>query len=151
MEARGGTVPRDILRHILRISCLLLLLVFAAPPLTAAETQGSTQNINGAEIYKESRCFACHGQLGGGTIGPSLAGDKMLTVSRYVISQILIGRGIMPAFGDKLSDAQIAAVADYIRNSWGNKFGPVSVQEVTDTRNLMKSVSQETSPSPAHP
>ena len=51
---------------------------------------------------------------------PRFRNDKLLAADQYVIGQILIGRGIMPAFAHKLNDEQIAAVATYVRNSWGN-------------------------------
>jgi mono/diheme cytochrome c family protein len=95
------------------------------------------QTPDGAQVYKESRCFACHGDLGTGGFGPTLSGNPMLALDQYVVAQILIGRGQMPAFADKLSDQQIAAVADYIRNNWGNQFGPVSADEVGKVRQLM--------------
>ncbi len=44
----------------------------------------------------------------------------------------------MPPFGDGLSNEEIAAVAQHIRNSWGNDFGTVTPQEVEETRQLMK-------------
>ena len=40
----------------------------------------------------------------------------------------------MPAFDWKLSDQQIAAVASYVRNSWGNGADEVSPDEVKDLR-----------------
>ena len=56
----------------------------------------------------------------------------------HVVAQIVLGRGQMPPFGNRLSDEQIAAVAQYIRNSWGNDFGPVTPKDVADTRQLLK-------------
>lgn len=61
----------------------------------------------------------------------------MLVIGKFVVAQILIGRGQMPPFRDKLSDEQIAAVAQYIRTNWGNEFGPVTPREVAETRSLM--------------
>ena len=40
----------------------------------------------------------------------------------------------MPAFGWKLSDAQIAAVTTYVRNAWGNAAPPVSPGDVESMR-----------------
>ena len=40
----------------------------------------------------------------------------------------------MPAFDWKLTDEQIAAVATYVRSSWGNRGGPVSASDVADLR-----------------
>jgi mono/diheme cytochrome c family protein len=102
----------------------------------------------GAHIFRESRCFACHGSFGDGTLGPSFGGDRMLSLSSYVISQILVGGGEMPPFANKLSDDQIAAVAQYIRNSWGNSFGPVSAQEVAQARQQMDEATQRSAPAP---
>ena len=106
--------------------------------LSAEGHAADQQTPQGAEIYKQSGCVVCHGGLGTGGFGPKLSGDPMLAISPFVIAQILLGRGQMPPFGDKLSDQQIAAVAQYIRTNWGNDFGPVSPDQVADTRNLMK-------------
>jgi hypothetical protein len=59
-------------------------------------------------------------------------------MSDYVIGQILIGRGVMPSFAKALDDKQIAQVASYIRNSWGNSFGPVKPEEVAKVRQDIK-------------
>lgn len=40
----------------------------------------------------------------------------------------------MPAFGFQLSDPDIAAVATYVRNSWENKHGPATVEQVSAMR-----------------
>jgi mono/diheme cytochrome c family protein len=97
----------------------------------------------GEQVYMQSRCFACHGQLGTGGFGPALAGDRMLAIQPFVIAQILLGRGRMPAFGDRLSDKDIAAVASYVRNDWGNKFGSVGAGDVAAVRDLLKKASQQ--------
>lgn len=102
----------------------------------------SDQNARGAEIYKQSGCVVCHGGFGTGGFGPKLAGDPLLVIEPFVTAQIILGRGQMPPFGDKLSDEQIAAVAQYIRNSWGNDFGPVTPKDVADTRQLLKRAEQ---------
>jgi mono/diheme cytochrome c family protein len=40
----------------------------------------------------------------------------------------------MPAFAEKMNDEEIAAVATYVRNSWGNRAPPVSAKQVSDLR-----------------
>ena len=40
----------------------------------------------------------------------------------------------MPAFDWKLSDAEIAAVATYVRNQWGNAAPPVTADQVKSLR-----------------
>ena len=70
-------------------------------------------------------------------------GDPLLIIEPFVVAQIVLGRGQMPPFGDKLSDEQIAAVApNTFRNSWGNSFGPVTPKDVADTRQLLKRAEQ---------
>jgi mono/diheme cytochrome c family protein len=78
--------------------------------------------------------------MGAGGAGPALRGDPFLSIADYVVAQILVGRTIMPTFGEALSDQQIAAVASYIRNSWGNYFGTVEPQEVARLRKKFKAM-----------
>jgi alcohol dehydrogenase (quinone), cytochrome c subunit len=40
----------------------------------------------------------------------------------------------MPAFGRRLSDQQIADLATYIRNTWGNHAGAVNAAQVAKVR-----------------
>jgi mono/diheme cytochrome c family protein len=40
----------------------------------------------------------------------------------------------MPPFGHTLSDPEVAAVATYVRNAWGNKAGAVMPLDVQKTR-----------------
>lgn len=100
----------------------------------------------GLQVYKQARCYACHGEQGFGGVGPSFRQDQFLAIGDYVIAQILIGRSVMPSFAETLNDEQIAAVATYIRESWGNKFGAVKADEVAATRKALK----EKMPQPPH-
>ena len=86
----------------------------------------------GAPLFR-ANCVACHGAEGQGGAGPALAGYARLSATGTVASQIVNGGAYMPPFGS-MSDAQIAAVATYIRNSWGNAFGPVTPAEVAAVR-----------------
>jgi hypothetical protein len=72
--------------------------------------------------------------MGYGGVGPRFRENRFLGLGDYVAGQILIGRGVMPSFAHALNDQQIAAVANYIRNSWGNAFGDVSANEVAKMR-----------------
>lgn len=92
----------------------------------------------GQKIFMEARCFACHGEYGFGGAGPRFRHNRFLGLTDYVVGQILIGRDIMPAFGTILNDDQVAAVASYIRNSWGNNFGAVQPQQVAGIRKDVK-------------
>jgi mono/diheme cytochrome c family protein len=89
---------------------------------------------SGAEIYAHI-CRGCHMAGGTGAQGagyyPKLAGDPKLVSWEYAAVTVLRGRKAMPAFGLSndlpgpmhevhLSDAQIAAVVNYVRTSFGN-------------------------------
>ncbi len=120
------------------LSLLMAVALLGLPSISKAE-----QADRGPQIYMQSRCFACHGQLGTGGFGPTLAGDRILAIKKFVIAQILIGRGKMPEFGSRLSDDEVAAVAQYVRNNWGNHYGPVTASDVASVRELMKKASDE--------
>jgi mono/diheme cytochrome c family protein len=124
---------------------LLPFVAFAsfAATCSSAFAKDLTNQGRGEHVYMQSRCFACHGQLGTGGFGPALAGDRMLAIQPFVVARVLLGRGKMPAFADRLSDQDIAAVADYVRNDWGNKFGPVSANDVAAVRDLLTKASQQ--------
>lgn len=79
-------------------------------------------------------CAACHGASGEGGVGPAFADNAELTDAHLVIETILFGKDVMPAFGDQFDDEQVAAAATYIRNSWGNEFGGVAVDDVASIR-----------------
>ena len=71
----------------------------------------------GRTVYAEN-CAACHGRSGGGGMGPKLADGAV--VERYPDvadhrAVVVNGRGAMPAWGDRLSDAEIDAVVRYER------------------------------------
>ena len=89
----------------------------------------------GAAVYT-AHCAPCHQAtgLGDGGSAPPLAMNSRLKDGRLVIGQILMGGDYMPAFGFQLSDANIAAVATYVRNSWGNEDGPVTADQVAAKR-----------------
>jgi mono/diheme cytochrome c family protein len=87
----------------------------------------------GAQVYAQ-QCAQCHGQQGGGGVGPALAGNQAMQDAQMVIGQILQGGGGMPAFANQLSDEEIAAVATHEMNSWGNSFGQVAPDQVAQQR-----------------
>lgn len=92
----------------------------------------------GEKVYT-ANCEACHQTNGKGIPGvfPALAGDKVVNGSKEGhITTVLHGRPgtAMPAFGQQLSDADIAAVLSYERNSWGNNAGIVQPAAVKALR-----------------
>jgi mono/diheme cytochrome c family protein len=88
-----------------------------APPAAAPAAVAAAGGIDGALIFGE-RCAGCHGGDGSGGIGPRLAGGRVVAVYPDPADEIAVvtnGRGGMPAFGERLSAAEIAAVVDYTR------------------------------------
>lgn len=112
---------------------------FAAAPANAA--------VDGAQVFS-GKCAACHQATGLGLPGvfPPLAKSPYVTESERRLVQILLHgivekievlgttyNGVMPAW-NALSDAEIAAVATYVRAGFGNMGGPVSVELVARER-----------------
>lgn len=87
----------------------------------------------GSELYSRN-CEGCHGGEGEGRVGPALAGNDRLADLSFFTGRILNGGGGMPAWGDRLSDGEVAAVASFVREAWGNDFGEVSGEEVAAQR-----------------
>ena len=92
--------------------------------------------MDGRQIY-EHICQGCHMPDGGGAVGagryPALAKDPTLVSRQFMALTILTGRRNMPAFGAKhavgfggppvtLTEAQIAAVVNYVRTNFGNHY-----------------------------
>jgi len=109
--------------------------IFAGAAQAGPDTPGAA---SGQHVYMAARCFACHGQMGYGGVGPRFRQNRFVGMGDYVVGQILVGRGVMPSFEKTLNDQEIAAVATYIRNSWGNSFGPVKATEVAQVRQNVK-------------
>jgi mono/diheme cytochrome c family protein len=76
-------------------------------------------------------CSGCHQAQGTGMPGvfPPLAGNGAVIAAEPndILKVVLFGipaqNGYiaMPAFGGQLSDQQVADLANYVRNSWGNQ------------------------------
>ncbi len=79
-------------------------------------------------------CAGCHGPNGEGAFGAPLKGNKMIGNDEAFIKQILVGSGDMPSFAPMLADADVAAIATFARNAWGNKLGGVTVDQVKKLR-----------------
>jgi mono/diheme cytochrome c family protein len=82
--------------------------------------------VDGKVIY-EHVCQACH--MSGGTgakLGPAsypaLAANARFAAKAYPVMLVLNGQGAMPAFGAMMNDEQVAAVVNYVRTNFGNRF-----------------------------
>lgn len=87
----------------------------------------------GAQKYSET-CAMCHGPAGRGGAGAVLAENGKLADPNFVATSVIHGFGYMPAFGDQLSDNDIAEIGTHIRNNWGNDFGVLTTDEVSQNR-----------------
>lgn len=109
-----------------------------ASPVTEQEIVAAGPPVSvqvGASIFAQN-CAACHGANGTGGVGPALAGNPHVNVAdpTKMLTTILQGRNVMPSWRGQLSASDIAAVATYVRSSWGNHAGAVSIGEVTAIR-----------------
>jgi len=108
----------------------------------------------GKAIYLDS-CSACHRSDGGGVahMFPPLAhnagvqSDDPTTVLRMILQGARTAvtdprptPSSMPAYGWKLDDAQVAAVATYVRNTWGNTAPAVSAEQVRSLKTRLAAV-----------
>ncbi|MFK7909182.1 MAG: PVC-type heme-binding CxxCH protein [Akkermansiaceae bacterium] len=106
----------------------------------------------GAEIYKSASCIACHQSDGEGVdkTFPPLNKSEWLSRNRTdsikVVLKGLVGpikvlgkeyNGAMPA-QENLKDQQIADVLNFARNSWDNKLGDITKEEVAKVRTEIK-------------
>lgn len=91
----------------------------------------------GGSVYR-NRCAKCHGRNGEGQqeshdAAPRLGGNfAHLSVGEIAV-RVIRGGSYMPPFGS-LTDREIAAVATYVRNSFGNNLGIASEEEVAENR-----------------
>lgn len=106
----------------------------------------------GAQVYAQN-CQACHGADGAGVPNtfPALAHDPVVNgkdadTHIKIVLHGLSGKVIndvhyaaqMPAFGSQLTDAQIAAVIDHERTSWGNSAPTVTPDEVKGIAKVLR-------------
>ncbi len=114
----------------------------------AGEAVSAEAALPGRPLY-EKHCRECHGPSGrGGPFeGPPLAGSAVVQGedASSLINLILHGSdrpdGIgspawetMPAYAETLDDAELAALANYLRASWGNRAPPVATENVARQR-----------------
>lgn len=94
----------------------------AAPILSPT---GRFAERTGGELYA-NLCQACHMQDGKGAVGagsyPSLVDNKKLESGGYPVFVVVNGLRGMPPLGPMMSDEQVAAVVNYVRTNFGNKY-----------------------------
>lgn len=106
----------------------------AASPVTEDQVAAAGAPVSaqvGASIYAKN-CAACHGAGGVGGVGPALAGNPHVNIDNpnVMLTTIVQGRDLMPSWRGQLAASDIAAVATFIRSSWGNRAPGVTVKDV---------------------
>lgn len=122
------------------------------PALKRIQTEGmggdaKSSGPDGAKLYKQV-CAVCHQDNGKGVAGafPPLAGSPIVNNEdpEMMIKIILQGYdarseyAVMQAFADQLSDAEIAAIANHERTSWGNSAPEVKEEDVKKIRDFIE-------------
>jgi alcohol dehydrogenase (quinone), cytochrome c subunit len=123
---------------------------FNTNPATARALQAGINDSRGAELYVDN-CAACHRTDGAGylRVFPEIAGNStvlsedptslirlVLAGSRSPATAGAPSRLGMPGFASRLSDGDVAKLATFVRQSWGNNASPVregSVKAIRDS------------------
>jgi mono/diheme cytochrome c family protein len=110
---------------------------------TLADLRAAVPGAGGAANGKQlcaANCGACHQATGKGLPGvfPPLDGSEWVTGDERAVANILLHgitgeitvagnvfKGAMPSF-QQLGDAELAAVASYVRSEWSNKAAPIA-------------------------
>jgi mono/diheme cytochrome c family protein len=118
------------------------------PKVATATTAAAEPVVSGSQIYG-SRCANCHQGDGEGVSGafPPLNQAKWVTGDKGRIIRILLHgmqgevevrgnvyNGNMPAWGNQLSNKEIAAVITHVRTQWDNDASEVTADEVRRLR-----------------
>ena len=138
-----------------RIFTFTVILMLATPVsvndlnnrMTPAPVSQEVLIAEGASVYR-NRCARCHGNNGQGQwyghdAAPRLDGNFARLSVRGISVQVIQGGTYMPPF-DSLTDREIAAVATYIRNSFGNNYGIATEEEVAKNRKIYLFKNQKT-------
>lgn len=123
--------------------------------LPAATAKTANKSVAKAANYKKGKaifnehCRSCHGKKGEGvaSVYPPLKGNSTVLdpTGLNAVRSVLLGgfppatKGnpmpySMPPFAYTLNDKQVAAVVNYIRQSWGNMAAPVTPAQVATYR-----------------
>jgi mono/diheme cytochrome c family protein len=119
------------------------------PPAPAPVTEIAAAGNDAGRISYVALCAGCHGLEGNGVPNTVVAmrGNSTLRLAdpRNLIVAMLDGIGsenfphresmqAMPGFSDKLSDGEAAALANYLRVTWGGQKGDVTAATVQALR-----------------
>lgn len=113
----GGGWPRGVRLGL--AAALTAVLTLAAGACGGSDGGGAVAS--GKSVY-DKRCATCHGGRGQGFVGPPVGGGRMVTKYPEVADMraiVVDGRNQMPPWGNVLSDEEIDAVVQYVREELG--------------------------------
>lgn len=115
------------LRCVLAVGAILWCVLVSGAAAAQVDEAAFEQ---GRQLY-ETRCARCHGVGGEGAppTFPALSGNGRLADAAGIVGVLRAGSGNMPPFPTLTAD-EIAALASFVRNAWGNGFGGVTAAEV---------------------
>lgn len=96
------------------VSSFALAACVDAPPEVALD---DAELVQGRELYANN-CVSCHGSDGSGGLGRKLSNGAVVEAFPNVADQISLivdGKGTMPSFRGRLTDAEVQAVVRYTR------------------------------------
>jgi mono/diheme cytochrome c family protein len=96
---------------------LVSLLLIATTSLVA-QAPGSNSTLSSNRVFQNS-CAKCHGKTAAGRRfgGPSLVSEKIRSASTEELRNIIAnGKGRMPKYAEKLSEAEIDTVVQQIKS-----------------------------------
>lgn len=117
-------------------------------PLAVLAPASGSASADGKQLYANA-CVACHQASGQGLPGvfPPLADSEWVKGEPKVLAQLVLHgingpitvkgqqyQGAMPAFAEQFSDAELAAVFNFIRHEWGNEAETVTPELVAEAR-----------------
>ncbi|OJA79152.1 alcohol dehydrogenase [Burkholderia ubonensis] len=138
---------------------------YAYDAAAANALQAGDASKPGAAVYRDN-CMACHRSDGRGytRVFPALGGNPVVQGDdpTSLIHVVLEGGALqgthaapsaftMPPFGWRLSDQEVADVANFVRTSWGNTGAPVSAAQVAKVRKTTPGTRPEPPPGARYP
>lgn len=151
---KGDDGARAIVARPEALDLMAYLASLRQPAAVAASPASSSGDVaepgggEGAELYT-ANCAACHQANGEGIAGtfPPLRGDPVVNDPDPTRHIVVVLQGMkdtpiggveyavaMPSFEALLSDAQVAAIVNHERKSWGNRGAPVTAEQVAQVR-----------------
>jgi mono/diheme cytochrome c family protein len=116
------------IRSLVTLQVIAILAVAVLGTGTARSQEifaGKYPQQTGEDLFKNI-CQGCHMPDAKGAIGagayPALASNPRLAAAIYPVTVVLHGQRAMPPFGQALTDEQIAAVLNYVRTHFGNRY-----------------------------